>query len=66
MTVDLGHCLRLRREVPAEVVFVGESGIKTHADAERLRSAGVDAMLVGESLMRQPDLAGAVAALMAG
>lgn len=64
MTVDLEHCLRLRPRVPAEVVFVGESGVKTRADAELLRSGGIDAMLVGESLMRQPDLPGAIAALL--
>ncbi|MEN0109510.1 MAG: indole-3-glycerol phosphate synthase TrpC, partial [Planctomycetota bacterium] len=66
MTVDLGHCLRLREGLPPEVAFVGESGIKTAADAQRLRTAGVDAMLVGESLMRQPDIAAATAALLGG
>lgn len=66
MTVDLGHCIRLREQIPAEVIFVGESGVKTHADAQRLRSAGIDAMLVGESLMRQPDLDAAVDALLQG
>jgi indole-3-glycerol phosphate synthase len=62
--VDLGHCERLHAEVPPEVVFVAESGIKTHADAQRLRGAGIDAMLVGESLMRQADLGGAVDSLL--
>lgn len=64
MTVDLEHGIRLQKEVPADVVFVGESGVKTHADAQRLRSAGIDAMLVGESLMRQDDLARAVRGML--
>ncbi|MGL4514910.1 MAG: indole-3-glycerol phosphate synthase TrpC [Lacipirellulaceae bacterium] len=62
--VDLEHCQRLHVEVPPEVVFVAESGIKTHADAQRLREAGIDAMLVGESLMRQPAIGPAVDAIL--
>lgn len=64
MTVDLEHSIRLRQEVPDEVLFVGESGIKTRSDAERLREAGIDAMLVGESLMREPAIGPAVDALL--
>lgn len=64
MTVDLEHGIRLRQEVPPEVIFVGESGVKTHNDAQRLRRAGIDAMLVGESLMRQADLGAAVGSLL--
>ncbi|MEO1496497.1 MAG: indole-3-glycerol phosphate synthase TrpC [Planctomycetota bacterium] len=64
--VDLGHCERLHREVPPDVVFVAESGIRTNADTQRLTAAGIDAMLVGESLMRQPGIADAVARLMNG
>lgn len=54
--VDLNHTLRLKEEIPDECVLVGESGIKTRDDALMLQEAGVDAMLVGESLMRQPDI----------
>ncbi len=64
MTVNLEHGIGLRREVPDDVIFVGESGVKTHADAQRLRAAGIDAMLVGESLMRQPEIGPAVDALL--
>lgn len=54
--VDLEHTLRLRDQVPSDRVFVSESGIRTRADVERLQQAGVDAMLVGETLMRSPDI----------
>lgn len=66
MTVDLEHCVRLREQIPSEVIFVGESGVKTHADAQKLRSEGIDAMLVGESLMRQADIKVAVETLLLG
>ena len=62
--VDLEHTIRLRHEMPDDCVLVGESGIKTHADFERLAAAGVDAILVGESLMREPDIGAAVDRLM--
>ncbi len=64
MTTDLDTVLRLREQVPDEVVLVAESGIKTRADAERLEAAGVAAMLVGESLLTQPDPGRAAAALL--
>ena len=47
--------LELAAEVPGDRILVSESGIFTRADVERLMEAGVDAILVGESLMRQPD-----------
>jgi len=62
--VDLGHTLRLRREIPADRVVVGESGIRTRADVQRLQSAGVQAMLVGESLMARDDVGAAVDELL--
>jgi indole-3-glycerol phosphate synthase len=64
MTTDLDHVLRLRAHVPADVVLVAESGIKTRADVERLEAAGIGAMLVGESLLRQPDPGQAAARLL--
>ena len=48
--VDLERTIRMRKLVPDECVLVGESGIKTHEDVQRLEAAGVDAILVGESL----------------
>jgi len=62
--VDLEHTIRMRQRVPDECVLVGESGIRTNADVQRLAAAGVDAILVGESLMRQPDIGAAVDALL--
>jgi indole-3-glycerol phosphate synthase len=61
---DLGHALRLRERVPDECVLVAESGIRTRADVLRLEEAGVDAMLVGETLMASPDIGAAVDALL--
>jgi indole-3-glycerol phosphate synthase len=62
--VDLEHTLRLRREIPADRLVVGESGIRTAADVARLKAAGVNAMLVGESLMASADIGAAVDALL--
>ena len=50
--VDLATTEKLCREVPDEVVLVSESGIKTPADIARMKACGVDAVLVGEALMR--------------
>ena len=61
---DLEHTLRLKRQIPDDRLVVGESGIRTRADVERLEAAGVAAMLVGESLMRQADLGRAVDTLL--
>ncbi|MBN2584747.1 MAG: indole-3-glycerol phosphate synthase TrpC [Planctomycetes bacterium] len=54
-TVDLATTERLARLVPAGCVLVAESGIATDADVSRLLAAGVQAILVGESLMRSGD-----------
>ncbi len=62
--VDLDHTLRLRREIPDDRIVVAESGIRTRDDVLRLASAGVQAMLVGESLMASPDLGAAVDQLL--
>lgn len=60
---DLGVAESLAPRVPAGVVLVGESGIHDPADVDRLGAAGVDAVLIGESLVRSPDPVEAVARL---
>ncbi|HEX4639084.1 MAG TPA: indole-3-glycerol phosphate synthase TrpC [Chthoniobacterales bacterium] len=50
--VDLAVTEELCRDVPDEIVFVSESGIKTARDVERVKACGADAVLVGEALMR--------------
>jgi indole-3-glycerol phosphate synthase len=64
--VRLEVSLELAESLPASAVKVAESGIHTAGDIERLRTAGFDAFLVGESLMRQPEPGAALAALLAG
>jgi indole-3-glycerol phosphate synthase len=58
--VDLGLTERLRKEIPADVVLVAESGIHNADDARRMREGGADAILVGEVLMRSEDPAGLI------
>lgn len=53
--VDLSLTERLRSRIPRDCVLVAESGVKTREDAQRMRAAGADAVLVGEVLMRASD-----------
>ncbi|MEY2507538.1 MAG: indole-3-glycerol phosphate synthase [Verrucomicrobiota bacterium] len=50
--IDLGVTERLSEEVPADIVLVSESGIRTAEDLARIKACGVDAVLIGEALMR--------------
>ncbi|MCC6627776.1 MAG: indole-3-glycerol phosphate synthase TrpC [Chloroflexi bacterium] len=63
-TVDLATTERLAARKPAGALLVSESGIHTRADVERLAACGVDAMLVGESLIVAPDRRAAARALL--
>jgi indole-3-glycerol phosphate synthase len=62
---DLGATERLAARVPNGRMLVSESGISTSADIARLSRAGARAFLVGESLMRQPDVTAATRRLLA-
>ncbi len=61
--VDLAVTERLSEEVPKEIVLVSESGIRTAADLARIKAVGVNAVLIGEALMRAQN--GATASLLA-
>jgi indole-3-glycerol phosphate synthase len=61
---DLECTLRLRDQIPHHIVLLSESGIRDRRDVERLEAAGVSAILVGESLLRAPDVGLAVERLL--
>ena len=61
--VDLQNSLRLRSLVPDHIPFVAESGIHSRDDVKRLAGAGVDAVLIGEAMMKAPDKAAYLAEL---
>ncbi len=64
LKTDLATTEQLARNIPDDRILVSESGIRTAADLARLSEAGADAFLVGESLLREPDLAAATRALL--
>jgi indole-3-glycerol phosphate synthase len=63
LEVDTGRTLELAPRVPEGAVTVAESGFRDAAQLEQLRQAGVDAVLIGEALMRSPDVEAATRAL---
>ena len=62
--VDLKNTESISEEVPEDILFVSESGIKTPQDASLVASWGADAVLVGETLMRADDVASTVKKIM--
>ena len=54
-TVDVHNSERLRKLVPSNVLFIAESGIKTADDIKVLYDAGVNGVLIGETLMKSAD-----------
>ena len=62
---DLATTQELAAQAPASALLVSESGIASHKDVVRLAGYGAKAFLVGETLMRQPDIAAATRALLA-
>jgi len=61
---DLGVTLRLAPLIPKDILVVAESGLSTGAELEQLADAGVSTFLIGESLMREADVAAATAKLI--
>ena len=64
LTIDLGTTERLAPLAPPGALLISESGISTPADLARLAACGVDAILVGEALMRAPDPAARLGELL--
>jgi indole-3-glycerol phosphate synthase len=62
--VDFANTAHLRSMIPLDVVTVGESGLKTEADVKAMRDIGIDAILVGETLVKAKDLYGTVASFV--
>lgn len=62
--VDLDHTIRIKSEIPGDRIVVSESGISSPKDVQRLDEHGIQAMLVGESLMRQADITDATRQLL--
>jgi indole-3-glycerol phosphate synthase len=65
LQVDRGVVGKLRPLIPEGIRVVGESGVSTRADVEALERVGVDAILVGEALMRSPDPGAKIRELLA-
>lgn len=53
--VDIRNCINLRKLVPEEIIYVAESGIQTREDIAQLEKNGVNAVLIGEALMKSAD-----------
>jgi len=62
--VDLDATEKISEEAPGDVILVSESGIKTPADSKRVFDSGVNAILVGESLMRSADIPDTIKSLL--
>lgn len=54
-TVDFSNSAKLREQIPKDIVFVAESGVKNAEDVRALAKIGADAVLIGEALMRAED-----------
>jgi len=63
---DLGHTLALAEMIPDDVILVSESGIQTASEVAMLKAVGVDAILVGETLVRSDDAVAKIRELLTG
>ncbi|MDP1026122.1 indole-3-glycerol phosphate synthase TrpC [Sphingomonas sp. KR1UV-12] len=63
-SIDIGRSARLKALAPADCTFVAESGLSTRADLDALAAQGINCFLIGEALMRQPDVEAATRALV--
>jgi len=61
---DIAVTLRLAPKIPSDILVVAESGLSSPADLKRLTDIGITTFLIGESLMRQEDVAAATRALL--
>lgn len=66
LQVDIATSEELARLAPKDRILVAESGLNSRADLDRMAAVGAHCVLVGESLMRQPDVASATRALLTG
>lgn len=66
LKIDLSTTLRLKRDIPKDKIVVSESGIKNRNDVIKLEDAGIDAMLIGTSLMEAADIGRKIDEIMEG
>ncbi|MDX9714019.1 MAG: indole-3-glycerol phosphate synthase TrpC [Dissulfurispiraceae bacterium] len=64
MQIDINTTLRLMKMIPEDRIVVSESGIETSSDVKKLINAGVDAMLIGTSIMKTKDISSKIAGLL--
>ena len=55
-TIDMNNSINLRHKAPKDILFVSESGIKNRCDIKKLENNNIDAVLIGETLMRSNDI----------
>jgi indole-3-glycerol phosphate synthase len=64
LKTDIETTLALAPHAPPDRILISESGLRTHADVKRVAAVGAHCLLVGESLLRQPDITAATQALL--
>jgi len=64
LTVDLNTTLNLREKIPGDKIIISESGIKTKQDIEKLKRSGINAVLIGEYLMKSQDIKNTIVDLL--